>query len=181
MRILVITDDKYLYRKAELELASHEILSTDTAAHPDLIIYDKDSLLPCPEAERIITLSRSTDADYTIPLPLDALTEIIAERKVTSRLTLKKEASAAILDGKLIKLTAHEYSLLSLLISGGKEFTPREKIEKEIFPELSCGMINVYIHYLREKLETSNEKIVLSSRKYGYKINEKFIEGVVEC
>ena len=40
--------------------------------------------------------------------------------------------------------------------------------------------MNVYIHYLREKLEADGEKIILSSRSHGYKIDEKYLtEG--EC
>jgi DNA-binding response OmpR family regulator len=38
------------------------------------------------------------------------------------------------------------------------------------------GLINVYVHYLREKLEVGGEKIINSSRKNGYAIDEKFIK-----
>ena len=39
------------------------------------------------------------------------------------------------------------------------------------------GVLNVYIHYLREKLEAGGEKIILSSRKQGYKIVEKYLKN----
>ena len=34
--------------------------------------------------------------------------------------------------------------------------------------------MNVYVHYLREKLEYNGEKVIISSRKNGYKIDERF-------
>ena len=43
------------------------------------------------------------------------------------------------------------------------------------------GILNVYVHYLREKLEKRGEKIIISSRKSGYKIDEKYLKGEVSC
>ena len=40
-------------------------------------------------------------------------------------------------------------------------------------------MINVYIHYLREKLELCGEKIIIASREAGYRIDKRFLGG--EC
>jgi two-component system OmpR family response regulator len=36
------------------------------------------------------------------------------------------------------------------------------------------GIVNVYIHYLREKLETEGERIILASRGRGYSLTEKY-------
>ena len=38
--------------------------------------------------------------------------------------------------------------------------------------------VNVYIHYLREKLESGGEKIIISSRNMGYKIDSKYLGEV---
>ena len=38
------------------------------------------------------------------------------------------------------------------------------------------GVLNVYVHYLREKLERGGEKIIISSRGLGYKIDEKYLQ-----
>jgi DNA-binding response OmpR family regulator len=35
-------------------------------------------------------------------------------------------------------------------------------------------VLNVYVHYLREKLE-DGKKIIISSRKLGYKIDERYL------
>ena len=52
----------------------------------------------------------------------------------------------------------------------------REEILNAVWNnEADSGVINVYIHYLREKLELDGEKIILSSRKLGYAIDERFI------
>ena len=51
-----------------------------------------------------------------------------------------------------------------------------EELHGKVFGENNTpGLLNVYIHYLREKIEGEDEKIILSSRKQGYKINERYI------
>ena len=58
---------------------------------------------------------------------------------------------------------------------------PREEILSTVWGgEADSGVINVYIHYLREKLEVCGEKIILSSRKCGYKIDEKYLGEVTQ-
>ena len=37
------------------------------------------------------------------------------------------------------------------------------------------GVVNVYVHYLREKLEKNGERIIISTRNLGYKINERMV------
>ena len=84
----------------------------------------------------------------------------------------------AILYGERIKLTEVEFSLLSLLYSHGGKYVSRDEVLNKIWNgEADGGVINVYIHYLREKLEKHGEKIILSSRKNGYCIDEKFLGG----
>lgn len=99
------------------------------------------------------------------------------ERRKKVRLFIESERVAR-LDAKTIKLTEVEGRLLRLLVDGGGEFVSREELAKKVWGEnADGGVLNVYIHYLREKLEAGGEKIILSSRKGGYRIDERFLGG----
>ncbi len=181
MKIIILTSDIFLYKKAELELYGiHEITSDISSPDASVLIYDCDSGIPLPNFQgKLLKLSRKSLPDaYSLPLPLGKLKSLVSGED-SPRLTLSKDRKSALLDGKNIKLTAHEYALLSLLISGGSEYTSREKISKEIWDNAADGLINIYIHYLREKLEHTGEKIIISSRKLGYKINDNYLGGTV--
>ena len=67
--------------------------------------------------------------------------------------------------------------------TGAKDFSKAEILRHVWGGDADDGIVNVYVHYLREKLEAGTEKIILSSRGNGYKINEKFLdsEGDLQC
>ena len=176
MRLLLLTEDKYLYRKVELELSQVATVTSNKMQAYDIAFVDlryssKDGL------SNVITIS-DADGDGSIKLPIrrGALLEVVNSTPKGARLTLAEESKSAILDGNEIKLTAHEYSLLHLLVSGNGEYISRKQIAESVWEDAGDGLINIYIHYLREKLETSDEKIIISSRKLGYKINEAYLE-----
>ena len=57
------------------------------------------------------------------------------------------------------------------------EYVSREELRLGVWDEdTDSGVVNVYIHYLRQKLERG-EKIINTSRSLGYKIDEKYIGG----
>lgn len=175
MRLLFLTNDKYLYRKAELELSGKAQLSSDASIPFDLALVD----LRTHSAEglhRAVTVSAGDqESDLKLPLRRGELLSVIGGSG-GARLSLLPESKSAVLDGRTVKLTSHEYSLLSVLISGKGEFISRERIASEVWDDAGDGLINVYVHYLREKLETVDEKIIISSRKLGYKINKAYLE-----
>lgn len=83
----------------------------------------------------------------------------------------------AYLRGERIKLTEVEYALLSMLYEKKGEYVSREELRLGVWDEdTDSGVVNVYIHYLRQKLERG-EKIINTSRSLGYKIDEKYIGG----
>jgi len=182
--VAIITENPYLYRRAELELdgvASLTVIDTVFALrHTDLsgfdfIIRDTDTFTT-PVVDNEITVGHTGDDILPLPLPLGALVAAISsnERNIP-RLTLNNSARCAVLDGGRIKLTELEYTLLSSLIDGKGEFISREHL-KAVLGDKGEGLINVYVHYLREKLEAGGEKIILSSRKNGYAIDRKFLK-----
>ena len=172
-KISLLTANKYLAQKIRLELGdSFEVLDyisedalltlvdIDTSARPDTVH---------------VTLSKSGDADIALPLEIGRVAELVSLQKDASPLSLDVKNRTVTLCGESVKLTEIELSLFSLLFEKKGDYASREEILDKVWNnEREPGVINVYIHYLREKLEKNGEKIILSSRLYGYKINEKF-------
>ena len=175
MKIAVISEDSYLIRKIELELIGIAEISESKDTY-DVLIYDADSGIAPPDFNgKTVILSRcAKDGCVLLPIKRGKLAEII-KSDATQKIILSETDRSVIFKNKRIKLTSHEYSLLSLLLSC-RDYTPRTQISQKVFGGATDGLINIYIHYLREKLETDGEKVILSSRKYGYKINEKYLE-----
>ena len=88
---------------------------------------------------------------------------------------LDPEARRAYVMGEEIKLTEIETVILKILIERNGEYVSRDELLDTVWgSDAECGVVNVYIHYLRSKLEKAGEKIILSSRKCGYKLSEKY-------
>lgn len=176
MRIAVCTKNKYLLRLIELELSEHEVCEFD-GKDADVILADADSPDVAEDRGiRVIRLSaKGAEGAFRLPLPRGELGRLIISPEPHIRL-LPNDRSA-LLDGKRIRLTLQEYKLLEILINDGGEYVTRERITEEVFETGGDSLINVYIHYLRKKLESDGRKIIYSSRKHGYKIDEKYIRG----
>jgi hypothetical protein len=175
LRIAVYTENKYLMQKIR-----HELLPTAelvlAGEECDLAVRDADTCQK--KAAYEIVLSRSGEYDLAVPFRIGALRAIIEGREGGHGLTYNEGDSCAYLDGARIRLTEVEGALLKLLLSGGGEYIGRERILSEIWGSGSTGsVINVYIHYLREKLEVNGERIILSSRNLGYAIDKKYLGG----
>lgn len=123
-------------------------------------------------------MSRKGEADISIPFPLGMLEKLLSKSNDAAQLIISRAERAAYLRDEKIKLTELEFLLLEKLTQKRGEFTSKEEILRDVWKnEKDAGIINVYIHYLREKLETHGEKIIISSRKCGYKIDEKYTGG----
>lgn len=176
MRVAVITDDKYLYRRIELELAGTAEVTTDVS-EAELFVIDTDGDAQPVARGACVTLSRRGKADLPIPFLRGSLRALLeGGGESTARLLLDRDARVATLDGRAIPLTRQEAALLAFLIDKGGDFASREEISRAVWGGASDGLINIYVHYLREKLEGSGERIILSSRSQGYRISEKFLE-----
>ena len=173
--ISVYTEDDFLYQKIKLSMPRDALIirgaGTDAAS---LTLVDLDTA-KAPDGE-FIGMSRSGEAEIKIPFSIEDAEALFESRKTKkSALILDTGSRSAYLFGEKIKLTEIEFSLLSLLTEAKGGFVSREEILKSVWGgECDGGVINVYIHYLREKLEKHGEKIIISSRKSGYKIDEKY-------
>ena len=170
-KIGVITKDDFLYQKIYLALKESEnLVALRGAEGADVILCDAEYAEQYPGA---LTMSRSARADLSVPFNGDELISLFADGKPTPTLTLGNKV--AFMHGKEIKLTEVEFSLLSIL-SRTDGFVSRGELIREVWGEgVDGGVLNVYVHYLREKLEFMGEKVIISSRKLGYKIDEKYL------
>ena len=184
-RVAVVTNDQFLSQKILLSVRDAAIVSMlapNTADEAELsafdtCIWDIDSL-PMPEYadQRFVSIGRA-GAILTRPFTREAIQALISsEASVPLRLGERR----AYLYGEEIRLTELEFALLSRLIRARGEFVSREELLRDVWGEdADGGILNVYVHYLREKLEKRGEKIIISSRKSGYKIDGKYLKGEV--
>ena len=172
IRVKILTKNKYLYKKLALELSEGEGFSLANEAF-DVLLADIDTETAPPSA---FTMSYEREADISLPFKLGEVRALLSNNESTPILLFEEDRSV-FLFGEKIKLTELEFSLFSLLYNRA-EFVSREEILDRVWHgEADGGIINVYVHYLREKLEKGGEKIILSSRKLGYGISEKFLKG----
>ena len=170
-RVLILTADGYLFQKIRLELdGDFECTSTGMA---DIVIADADTVEKIPAGA--LTMSRRGEADIHLPFKLGQLKGRLMPKEISA---LSLGDKCALLDGKAIRLTDVEFALFKAIYSRGGRYVSREELLMEVWGgSADGGVINVYVHYLREKLEAGGERVILASRGEGYKINEKFLGG----
>jgi len=171
----VLTGDAYLKQKIRLELDGK--FTPVEPCRADILLIDIDTH---PErADGALTMSRRGEADISLPFVIGDLKRRLTEGE-GRRLMPTEEG--VMLDSRLIRLTEVELSLFRALYDRAGSFVSREELLSAVWGEgAGASILNVYIHYLREKLESGGEKIILSSRGEGYKIDEKFTGGAVCC
>lgn len=175
MRIALISDNEYLYQKIRI-LLRHEAEVEQNPKDPrafDMCIWDTDTAT-MPICEKIISVG-TDGADIPYPVPRDELHEAIRRMsgKDDSLLTLGE--GCVYLRGHRIELTEVEHSLISALFNSRGKFISRRELLLSVWNgSVSESVLNVYVHYLRQKLE-DGEKIIISSRGEGYKIDEKYL------
>jgi two-component system response regulator MprA len=78
---------------------------------------------------------------------------------------------------RLVALTAREYQLLLLLLEHKGTVVTREQILRQVWsndPDLSSNVIEVYVRYLRQKLEQGGERrLIHTVRGQGYCLSER--------
>jgi DNA-binding winged helix-turn-helix (wHTH) protein len=172
IRAKILTKNRYLEKKLSIELTENGEFSIVDDAE-ELLFVDIDTEKAMPGA---ITMSYKKPADIALPFRIGEVRAMLSEKESSPILLIENER-CVLLFGEKIKLTEIEYALFSLLYKK-RSFVSRAEILETVWRgEADGGIINVYVHYLREKLEKSGEKIILSSRKLGYGISEKFMGG----
>ena len=177
IKIGVFTKDRFLFQKIRLEFlgkAEAKLLTPKSStAGFEIILRDDDDT----EFEGCtgIGMSRYEGTDISLPFKIGSLLPLL-EKNGRAPLRLIESNKCVLLADKQIKLTDLEYDLLYAIMEKRGEYVSREELLSRIWQnKTDKGILNVYIHYLREKLEKGGERIIISSRNLGYKINEVFI------
>ena len=149
---------------------------------PILMLTAKDNV-----SDRVLGLDAGAD-DYMVkPFSLDELLarlRALLRRAQPSRpkvmsfedLTLDTGTRLANRSGRVISLTAKEYELLELFMRHPRQVLTRDLIYDHVWSYDFGGesnIIEVYIRYLRQKLELNNEpRLIHTVRGMGYVLRE---------
>ncbi len=99
-----------------------------------------------------------------------------AEQLVYADLTLNRKSRQVIRNGRSIELTAKEFDLLDYLMTYPRQVLTRDRILEEVWGYDFMGdsnIIEVYIRYLRLKLEAEGEpRLIQTVRGVGYVLRE---------
>ena len=179
VRVAVITQNRFLYQKIKLELGdTAECIMYAGEAIRDASFYLVDSDNPAFYGMAGLTMSYTApDADIKLPFAIGSLKQMLFGGGA-ARLSLDEKNKCVHISGRVIQLTEVEFSLFCSIYKRGGEYASRDTLLEEVWGgACDSGVINVYVHYLREKLESDGERIILCSRKCGYAISEKYAGG----
>ncbi|MBO7762279.1 MAG: winged helix-turn-helix transcriptional regulator [Clostridia bacterium] len=180
--ILADRTDPYT-RTLALELselyASVSLLAPGEAPPPcALLLTDLDfaPLPPTENAGRVISFSRTppTSAEHTVllrPFRMRELLSLLSPEEARP-LTPGVDFRTVTVAGETVALTECEAILFRLLYEAGGAPVARSLLAKAAFPEAADAeaSLNVYIHYLRKKLERSQKKVIRAHRGGGYSL-----------
>ena len=170
----VITNDLILYSKIKLLL--REAANVTLAAEADsLDVYDvlfldtrvgekKDGAILIGEGGRLALTFRHEE-----------LIHLIEESgKPDEAIALSPATHEAYVLGEAVKLTEVEYKLLEAIVKADG-FVSKEALLEGVWGDgYDLGVVNVYVHYLRRKLEKDGKRVIISSRNEGYKISDNY-------
>ena len=176
-KVLILTLDEFLYEKISLELYGKFecVRQQNESTEADFTVVDLDSVRSTELGGSVITVSRSGKATVRRPFAIGEIERQIADISSEIPIIPEPDSRSVRISGKRIALTDVEYALFDSLYKRKGAFATRSELNEEVWGRESDGsLLNVYVHYLREKLEYNGEKVIISSRKNGYKIDERF-------
>ena len=171
----IITSDFILYSKIRLllrEMANVTLVARGEATEGyDILLADLRTSDGIPAGAVTIGDGGTLPSSFRHEDLLDILNN--GEKKA-DRIILSASAKSAYLSGEAIRLTEVEYKLLEVILSADG-FVSKQKLLNTVWGD-GCdeGVVNVYIYYLRKKLEKDGRRVIISSRNEGYKIDEKY-------
>ena len=181
-RVGIITSDNILYDKIRMLLRADAEVRRIEGDEQSTVVYEivfvdiRNGKIP---SGRCVTIGEGGD----IPLPFKHEDVLSAFARIkdqgSGKLSLSDDGKHAYLSGRAVALTKLEYKLLERLLSEEVgSYVSRDELLRSVWGG-ACdpGVVVVYMHYLRKKLETDGEKIIITKRKKGdssYKIDERY-------
>ena len=171
--LYLVTDDERLYQKFRLLLrASHTVIKTDKPNKQGLSFVDLEFYKG--DTGGAVTMSRQEKCDIALPFDHQRIKEVLLGGGTEKKLHISSIGRISTFGEREIHLTDVEFRLLSMLYEA-EGFVGRKALLLGVWNDCTDeGVVNVYIHYLRRKLEKDGEKVILSSRKEGYMLNPKY-------
>lgn len=151
-RIQIQTDDERLRRLLSLLILELGHEASDTA--PSLIVTDKSDIGSPSSSVPILLIGAGG-----IPRPF-------------SHAALKARIEELLSASPLPIFTPTEERLYRALKDASPNFVSREALVRAVFGEgEDGGKLNLYIHYLRKKIETDGKKRIFVCRGKGYRLS----------
>ena len=151
-----------------------------TAPSASLYVADLDSIgMPKKENARVVCFSCDKDVvsrhgGILRPFSPDELFHLLdgARADTGDEQEIEEENGERIIrfDGRYIHLTQREYELYSMLFQANGQSVERAQICRAIWGCDETESLNIYIHYLRTKLEVNGVKVIKSHRGKGYSL-----------
>ncbi len=124
---------------------------------------------------RLTYASQNSDTEARSVIATPAETESDSRLREFGRLRLDTRSHRFFIDEKEVVLTPREYALISYLIEHPEEALARDQILTEVWGinfETGTNMVDVYMYFLRRKLESNGLKGMIETiRGFGYRLS----------
>lgn len=158
------------------------VLTPDALPTAALYIIDADAYAVLPSEGNVlrygrhlsdthVTVGAHTHTDYRRPFSLLRLRALVrGDGEVPSALSLSPDDFAVRIGRRTISLTPTEYACLSCLWEANGAPVCREKLYAAVWGDGPCRpeLVNLYLHYLRKKLEADGHRYLYARRGHGY-------------
>ena len=157
--------------RLELEDAGYTVSVTQRKKRlprADVYLIDRDTFSITPPAHRVLAYGRGKPSEgvyLSRPFALPDLLSALHTPKREQGLVMVAEERAVYLNGTRIPLSVKEYALLACLLRANGAPVSRKHLLCEVWGEGQReGVVTVYLHYLRKKLERGGKKILYAVR-----------------
>ncbi|MBQ1244968.1 MAG: winged helix-turn-helix transcriptional regulator [Clostridia bacterium] len=183
--VCIVTKDKLYSQWILLELSSvgNSVCFSDSfssAPSANLYIIDTDTANPSHKVgARAIFFGtsrrKSGEKGVYLERPFSKKELFDATQRANGDGDIKKERTAdkkgvITYNGREIALTQKEYELYSLLAEAKGDCVTRELLSERLWGRYDGVSLNLYVHYLRQKLECDGKRAIRSHRGKGYSI-----------
>ncbi len=176
-RAAVFTENDNLFNKIRLLLRDiadvDKCSDNDSTAPYSTVLWDIDTMGGVRGG--VTTMSKHAPADIPLPFKHEDILATIDGDNSNHEIRLSGDGHSVYINGERIKLSKREFKLLSRVAAAGSGYVSREQLLTDVWGEdFTLSNVNVYIHYLRRKIERDNVKIILFSNPEGYTINKNY-------